>query len=478
MSFKKTFFKNVLVTGGYNYLSQLIIFLSSFITARLLLPENYGLVGLITVFTNFISVFADSGISLAVIKSDYRNSYHKGMDGLSFYIGLTLFGLTSLLAWPIATFYENEALMLPAIVLSFTFVTRSLSIVRSALLSKALRFSDIGKITLLNTIISIILTILLAYLGAEHWAIIIPQIITSIISIIYYEVKTKLGYSFYSLKYVAVAFRHTRDSIQNLLGFNLINYWSRNADNLIVGKLYGVGELGIYNRAYSLLTLPLSLVTGLMSTVLYPSLKKLSLEGGDINKEYIFVLKVISIIVYPLAFIFIMFPTELVSVLWGQSWIAVAGLLPYFGLLIFGQSLLSTTGNVLVLLNKERNLMIGGWVGAFFTIAGISIGAFYSVKGIAQFYSLFFIIFVLPFNAIYIFKNALAFNLRQLLIFWPPIILISVGIWLSCYFEHTAAKLTLLLIMFGYLTISSRREITSTALMIKSKFLSRNKYVE
>src|SRR5699024_10154860 len=147
--------------------------------------------------------------------------YHKGMDGLALYIGLALFALTSLLAWPIASFYDNHALILPAIVLSLTFVTRSISIVRGALLSKSLNFNDIGKITLINTIVSILLTILLAYLGAEHWAIIIPQIITSIIAIIYYEHKTNLGYHLYPFKYIQIAFRHTRNSIQNLLGFNL-----------------------------------------------------------------------------------------------------------------------------------------------------------------------------------------------------------------------------------------------------------------
>ncbi|WP_069659967.1 oligosaccharide flippase family protein [Arcticibacter eurypsychrophilus] len=469
MSFKKTFFKNILVTGGYNYISQLIVFLSSFITARLLLPENYGLVGLITVFTNFISVFSDSGISLAVIKSDYGRSYYKGLDTLSIIIGVALFFLTSLLAWPIASFYGNHNLILPAIVLSLTFITRSMSIVRAALLSKALNFNDIGKITLINTIVSIILTIILAYLGAEHWSIIIPQIVTSIIAVVYYEHKTGLGCKLYPFKYAKIAYKHTQNSIKNLLGFNLINYWARNSDNLIVGKFYGVNDLGIYNRAYSLLTLPLSLVTGLMGTVLYPSLKKLKSEGGDINKEYVFVLKIISILVYPIASIFILFPEQLVSFLWGQNWLAVGKLLPYFGLLIFGQSLLSTTGNILVLLNKEKKLMISGWVSAFFTIAGISIGAYYSLVGIAQFYSLSFILFVLPFNMIFIFYKALAFNLRQLLLFWLPVILLSLGIWFACFYDQFELKLFFLFLMLINLGISSGKEIKSILTIISNK---------
>lgn len=472
MSFKKTFFKNVLVTGGYNYVSQIIVFFSSFITARLLLPENYGLVGLIAVFTNFISVFSDSGISLAVIKSDYGRSYQKGMDGLSLYTGLILFILTALLSWPIALFYNNNAIILPAIVLSLTFITRSMSIVRSALLSKDLRFNEIGKITLINTIVSVVFTIVLAYLGAEHWSIILPQIVTSVIAILFYENKTNLGYGIYPLAYIKIAFKHTRNSIKNLLGFNLINYWSRNSDNLIVGKLYGVNDLGIYNRAYSLLTLPLSLVTGLMGTVLYPSLKKLKSEGGDINKEYLFVLKIISVVVFPVAFIFILFPGELVLILWGENWLEVSTLLPYFGLLIFGQSLLSTTGNVLVLLNLERKLLVSGWVGAFFTITGIVVGSLYSLKGIAQFYSLSFIIFVLPFNMIYIFHKALLFKLKQLLIFWLPIIILSLGIWASCYLENFEFKLIFLLLMLLNLSISSGNEIKNAA-QLAVKYISR-----
>src|SRR5690606_9786616 len=129
------------------------------------------------------------------------------------------------------------------------FVTRSMSIVRSALISKNLGFAIIGRLTLFNTVMSVVLTIILAYSGAEHWAIIIPQLLSSIIAVFYFEYHARLGYGFYPIKYVCVAVRHTLASIKNLLGFNLVNYWSRNADNLVVGKFYGMTDLGLYNRA-------------------------------------------------------------------------------------------------------------------------------------------------------------------------------------------------------------------------------------
>jgi teichuronic acid exporter len=469
MGFKRTFFRNVMISGGYNYVSQIIVFLSSFITARLLLPENYGLVGLITVFTNFISVFSDSGISLAVIKSDYKFSYYKGLDGVAFLTGVLLFLITSCLAWPITKFYGNDDLLWPAIVLSLTFVTRSMSIVRSALISKDLNFEIIGRITLFNTIISILLTIILAYNGAEHWAIIIPQLVASILSIFYLENYAKFGFRIYSKKYMCVAYKYTKTSIKNVLGFNLVNYWSRNADNLIVGKVYGMADLGIYNRAYSLLILPLSLVTGLMGTVLYPSLKKLKGDGGDINSEYLFVLKLISIIVYPVAFVFILFPSQLVLLLWGENWTAVGDILPYFGILIFGQSLLSTTGNILVLMDMEKRLMISGWIGAFFTVAGICFGALFSIEGIAQFYSLSFLLFVLPFNIYYIFHKSLHFNLRSIIIFWIPLVVFSILLWLSCYFNSLLFKYIFLAAMLLNIVYNNKDELGNLILALKKK---------
>ncbi len=89
--FKRAFFKNIITLGGYNYSSQIANFLSSIVLSRLLLPEEYGYVALITVFTGFVTIFADAGLSYAIIRSDYGRTYHKGVTNLAFYIGLLLF---------------------------------------------------------------------------------------------------------------------------------------------------------------------------------------------------------------------------------------------------------------------------------------------------------------------------------------------------------------------------------------------------
>ena len=91
MGFKKTFFKNTITLAGFNYALQIFEFLSTYVLSRLLLPEEYGFVALITVFTGFIAIFVDAGLSYAIIRTDYGRRYHKAISNLSILIGAGLF---------------------------------------------------------------------------------------------------------------------------------------------------------------------------------------------------------------------------------------------------------------------------------------------------------------------------------------------------------------------------------------------------
>lgn len=441
MSFKRGFFQNLLVSGGYNYATQGILFFSTVITSRLLAPETFGFVGLIAVFTGFVSIFSDTGISYAVIRSDYKRTYHKALDNLALYMGFCLCGITLLAAYPISLFFRNKLLLFPTMVMGALFVLKSMSLVRAALLSKALRFGTIGKVTLATSVLQVVLTVVLALSGCGYWSLIVPQLVSGFLTVVLYERHVKLGFRFCSFAQCKVAFRYTRKTIGNLMGFNLIYYWARNLDNLIVGRSYGVMDLGIYNRAYNLLMMPMGIITGLIGTVLFPSLKKLKSEGGDVSREYLFILKILSAVTFPVSAVLVLFPEDLVLMLWGPRWLGVSQFLPYFGLLLFSQSLLSTTGSLLVLFEKERTMVLSGWVGTVATTGGILYGASVSIVGIAQFYSLAFVLFVLPFNLFYLFIGTFRFPRREMLLFWLPVIGISLQLWASCYWQNGAGKI-------------------------------------
>lgn len=468
MSFKKTLIRNILVSGGYNYLSQGIAFLSSIIVSRLLTPESYGFVGIITVFTGFLSIFSDSGISLSVIRSNYQYTYYKSVDTLALIVGTVLCLTTCLLAFPISLFFRNTALVLPMVVMSTTFIFKSMTLVRGALIVKDMKFGASGVITLKTMIFTVIATAVMAYFGAGYWSLIIPQTVAPFVTLYLQERRLRFGFHFYSWAHIRVSFRHTRKTIGNLMGFNVVNYWSRNSDNLLVGRMYGTADLGIYNRAYNLLTFPLTLITGLIGTVLFPSLNKLKESHEAVRREYMFILKLIGFISFPVSFVLLLFSHKLVYLLWGEAWMGVAELLPYFGLLLLSQSLLSTVGNILVLVKKEEVLRISGWVSAAVIITSIFYGASISLLAIAQFYSLGFIVVVLPFHLFYVYINALKFPLKSMLGFWGPAILFSLGIWLTCYYNLELIKIVLLLLFFSVMIFNARAEIIRMIFLISN----------
>jgi O-antigen/teichoic acid export membrane protein len=379
------------------------------------------------------------------------------------FLGAGLFLITVLAAWPIAFFYGNPGLVLPIIVLATTFLFKGMGLAQGAVLAKNLRFGYIGKVTLLSNVAQIMLSIPMAYFGAGYWALIFPQIVAAIITAVLYERKVKLGFRLYPRNYIVVVFRHTKKLVSSVIGFSSINYWARNSDNMIVGKWYGPSDLGIYNRAYSLLMLPLNLITGLFNNILFPNLKKLQSRNGDIENEYYFVLNVIGCLTFPLTLLFVVFPKELVLILWGKDWARVAGLLPYFGLLIFTQSLLSTSGHLLILYKKERAFMISGWISALFLIGFIVMGAAVSLEAIAQMYSLAFIVFVLLLNIFYIYIKSLGLRKGRVYAFWLPKMAFTLLIWLCLYFRQDHLRNICAAAFSLYVLLSSRQLLKAVA---------------
>jgi O-antigen/teichoic acid export membrane protein len=469
MNFKRVFLKNSLIAGGFTYLTQVIVFLGSIVTSRVLKPSDFGIVALITVFSGFISMFSDSTISFGVIRCSYRYTYHKGIHVVSILTGILMCILTLAILYPVSLFYKNTTIILPGTAIAILFIIKAFNVVPLAVLQKELRFAVAGRIVLIATLSGIICSILLAFGGFKFWSLIWSQYAVAIVT--WLLLQRKSGYSLYTRKkkIIVKSFLLTRSVIGRMIGFNTVNYWARNADNLLVGKYYGTPDLGIYNRAYQMLMLPLALITGIFTSVLYPSLVRHKERGGDVENEYAFVLKLISFINLPLAIILILFPEQFVHLLWGDQWMKVAELLPYFGVLILTQTLFSTLGTVLMIEKHEKVLMYSGWVGAVCMVGGIVYGLFISLTAIAAFYALSYIVLVLPFNLIYVIHYKLKFRkLTRLLL---PQIILSVLIWISIYYHRNDLLATALTLWVINIILNSLPELRKLVFLKRKSHL-------
>ena len=462
MSFKKRFFSSISNLAVYNYISQGLEFFSTIILSRLLLPEEYGFVAMIMVFSGFIQRFSNVGISVAIVRSDYGQTFHRHLYSFSLYIGIILSIVMVLISYPISVFFENKDLIFPTIVFSARFIFDSFVYIPYSLLTKRLQFKNVGIALLAGTIFQISFTIILALLGFSYWSIMIPLIFGPLVQYLFLYKKIEFGFRLYSIRAAYSVFKKIMTLMGNLSLNNTISYWTGNADKVIVGKFYTQADLGLYNRAFRFIMVSTKLVTSIFSAVLLPSLKKLIAENGDVSKEYFDIIKIITLFNMPIVIILIIFPTQLVTILWGNDWIEVAKYLPYIGIILMYHSIPNTMKSVFLLYVKERNLVFINILLTLFTTFFVFLGAMYSMIHIMIFMTLGNIVINIPIIAFLGFVKTLKFKVRKIVEFLLLFVFSKLMVFAGVYTDNNLLKIITLFAFNIILLYQLRTTIKST----------------
>jgi len=434
-NFDRKLYKNLFTIGSYNYGYTLFQFFASMVLSRLLTPVEYGIVALITVFTGFISFFKDAGLSYLVIREDYRNRFYRAIQMVSLVIGLGLAFLICILAYPISLFYQESSLIFPTLVMGLVLVIESLAIVPTALLKKRLQFRELGRINFLVYVSGSILTIILAFLQFSYWALIIGQVYSTLFLLLLIQRKAGLKFNFIKASNFTIGFRKARSILFNVSGSRLIHYWADNTDNLVIGKAFGVAKLGIYNRAFQLLTMQLNLVSGVFNTVLFPSLKQVSKNNGNFEKEYRTALGGMSLVILPIMIILVHFSTPTIKLIWGIEWMEVAEITPFFGVLSVTYILSRTFGSIYILYHSENLLFRIGIMSTIITVSMVLLGMQFSISTIAFMISMGFVALILPITLYIAFIRNFKFPIAFLIEFWLIKIIGSLFSLIGLYFD-------------------------------------------
>lgn len=243
------------------------------VLARLLSPEDYGLLAMVVAIVGIGEVVRDFGLSTAAIQAKtLTNAQRDALFWINALIGLVLTLVVALLAGPIARFYGEPDLTSIARVIGLTFLLNGLSTQFRASLSRALRF---GRFTIADVgghAIGLITAVALAVAGAGPWALVGQQLgqkggvlVLSAAFSGWLPSAPKRGTE------VRGFIRFGR----NLMGMQLVSYLSRNVDSLVIGRRFGAGPLGVYNRAFELLMLPLNQMNAPATTIAVPVLSRL-----------------------------------------------------------------------------------------------------------------------------------------------------------------------------------------------------------
>ena len=275
----KSVFSNFIWRFAERCGAQLVTFVVSIVLARLLMPEDYGTIALVTIFTTIMQVFVDSGLSTALIqKKDADDLDFSSVFYFNFVVCIVLYLVMFFAAPFIASFYDIPELTPVVRVISLTIVISGIKGVQQSFVSRNMLFKRFFYATLGGTIFSAFLGIAMAYAGLGVWSIVAQQLSNTAIDtlILWITVKwrPKLMFSWKRLK--------------GLLGFgwkmlcsSFLDKVYNNLRSLLIGKIYSSADLAYYNEGKKFPNLIVTNINTSIDSVLLPAMSK---EQDDMNK--------------------------------------------------------------------------------------------------------------------------------------------------------------------------------------------------
>ncbi len=359
---------------------------STMVLARLLTPQDFGLIAMVTVVTGFVMMFKDMGLSMATVQ---RAEINHGQISTLFWINVVLsigvMLVIAALAPAIAWFYNEPRLTWITLALAGAFIFSGLTIQHQALLRRQMRFRSLAVVEIISILVGILAAIIAACYGAGYWSLVIMQLAGAIAGMI--AVWVACGWR-PGLPKRRSGVREMLAFGGNLTGFNFLNYFGRNADNLLIGKFWGSGSLGIYSKAYGLLMLPLQQIRQPITSVAIPTLSRLQDDPEQYRRYYYRAISTIAFITMPLVAMLAVLSEEIIRIVLGEQWTGAAIIFKILAVAAFRQPVTGTTGWVFISLGQTKRMMYWGLIAVPITVLSFLVGLPWGPVGVATSYTL------------------------------------------------------------------------------------------
>jgi PST family polysaccharide transporter len=375
-----------------NYSTQFVKFGLQFVyevlLVRLLFPSDFGIYAMARPVLALGLLLTDLGLSQAVIQ---RDKITQGQLSILFWMNMLVTGAMCLLLGLssdlIADFYGEPRVALVVIAMSGVMFLNALAVQHRALLNRKLAFGKLAIIDMVTFIAGAIAALTAAWSGLGVWSIVINQAVITMLAVI--------------LLWIMMPWRPGRSSegfagVRSLIGFganialaNIANFFSRNIDTVLIGKVWGGESLGFYDRAYKLLLLPTNQVMLPITKVALPLLSRVQNDAGAYRTAYLTMLELVVLIIFPASIFAIVTHTQLIGTVLGSQWLPAA---PIFAILAIGAMfapISHSTSWLLISQGRTRELRNYGLVGSVGFVAAIVAGLPWGAAGVAFGYVLF-----------------------------------------------------------------------------------------
>ncbi|HAH56547.1 MAG TPA: flippase [Bacteroidales bacterium] len=378
MTLKQKTIDGLLWSSIDNFTNQAVAFIVGIILARLLTPKEFGLIGIVTVFTAISATLINSGFSQALIRKqecsskDYSTVFYFNII-VSILIYLILFFTAPL----ISEFFQEPQLTLIVQIVSIGLIIDSLSIIQFSVLNKRIDFKLQTKISLISSIVSGAVGIVLASSGYGVWSLVVRNLTSQIIHTLLLWVWNKWSPT---LEFSIGSFKDLFSFGSKLLVNGIVDTIYNNIYYLIIGKYFSAKELGFYTRADMFKNLPSQNILGIVFRVSYPVLSTIQNDQSLLKSYYKKMVKSTMLFSFTLLFSMAAIAEPMILSLLGNQWQPSVGylqLLCFVGML---HPLQSLNTNVLLVLGRSDLFLKTEIIKKILAVPTIIIGVIFGIK--------------------------------------------------------------------------------------------------
>lgn len=310
------------------FLTMLVQMVVSIIVARRLMPEDFGVMAILTFFTSVALTIVDSGFSQTLIrKHEPSDSDYRSVFLFNVVVALVLYFVLWALAAPIARFYGHSVIRDVAPVLFLLLPINSLCVVQTVMFTREFRFKLLSNIVFFASLVSGVVAVAMAVAGCGIWALVAQRLLQMGIKAVAFWLirrwRVRGGVSLSALREMA-------PFSLRLLATDLIASIYNNVAQLFVGKIYSTASLGYYSQAQKLKDLAVISTVQSVQGVTYPALSKLSADEEKFSAGYERIVRLLSFVLFPAMLGLVAISSDMFMLLLGERWMPTV---PYFRIL-------------------------------------------------------------------------------------------------------------------------------------------------
>ncbi|TWT36714.1 Lipopolysaccharide biosynthesis protein WzxC [Posidoniimonas corsicana] len=387
------------VVSGIGQVIRIAIGLAAVpILTRLLDPTAFGLLAMVAFFTNFAAMFVDAGMSMATVQRDQIS--HRQVTNLfwlSSALGLAIAVVVAALAPGIAWFYGEPRLTAITCALALSYLLSGLAVQHQALLRRAMQFKELAVANVASMAMAQVAAVGWAFrfrdTALDYWALVLIPLVSAAVRLVllWWYCAWRPGWP---AREAGTGGLVTFGA--NLTGFNFVNYFARNLDNLLIGWWWGGAALGFYDRAYRLMMIPLQQINSPLTGVVVPALSRLAGEPERYRRAYTWTMERILLIACPMmAYIGVAAPWVAVVYL-GEDFAASGPILQWLSVAALWQTLSASVGWLFISQGRDREMLRWGCIHSLLVAGSFVAGAPFGAVGVAKAYALVFNLACLP----------------------------------------------------------------------------------